>query len=134
MRSISALDERVLRGVVSRRNEDALGLEVLIHGLDALLGTHGNPLSAGQRQRLGLARAFLRFPDVLILDEATSALDSVMEDLVLRNARELMHDGCLVLITHRENVAASLDRVVRIENGRVREASRLPSPLPAAAG
>ena len=56
---------------------------------------------------------------MLILDEATSALDSVTEENVLRNVRAAMHGGSLVLITHRENVAASLDRVVRIENGRV---------------
>jgi ABC-type bacteriocin/lantibiotic exporter with double-glycine peptidase domain len=70
---------------------------------------------------------------VLILDEATSALDSALEETVLRHAREIMHDGSLVLITHRENVAASLDRVVRIENGRVTEARRPPSSVPAPA-
>jgi ATP-binding cassette, subfamily B, bacterial len=93
-------------------------------GLDTILGTRGNPLSAGQRQRLGIARALLRFPDVLILDEATSALDSATEENVLRNVRAAMHGGSLVLVTHRENVAASLDRVVRIENGRVNSGNR----------
>ncbi len=87
-------------------------------GLDAPLGANGNPLSAGQQQRLGLARAFVRRPDVLILDEATSAMDTQTEAEVLRNIRAFMHGRALIAITHRDAVAATFDRVVRIESGR----------------
>lgn len=87
-------------------------------GVDALLGTRGNPLSAGQKQRLGIARALLRVPDVLILDEATSALDDATEDIVLRNVRRLMRDRNLILITHREHIARGLDRIVPIDGSR----------------
>jgi ABC-type bacteriocin/lantibiotic exporter with double-glycine peptidase domain len=90
-------------------------------GLGTVLGTRGNPLSAGQRQRLGLARAFLRSPDVLILDEATSALDAETERQVLDNVRAFMRDRILIAITHRAHIAASLDRIVRMVNGRAAE-------------
>lgn len=104
---------------------DAAGLAETVgrfdEGLDAMLGPRGNPLSAGQRQRLGLARVFLRSPEVLILDEATSALDVESERLVLQNIRRLMRDGILVVITHRDRIAASLDRVIRVREGAVVE-------------
>jgi ABC-type multidrug transport system fused ATPase/permease subunit len=118
-----AVSDKQIRGALA-----AAGLadtvEGLADGLDALLGTRGNPLSAGQRQRLGIARALLRGPDVLILDEATSALDGALEEAVLRNIRDVMRGRNLVLITHRENVAVRLDRVVRIENGRLARTNR----------
>ncbi len=88
-------------------------------GLDTKLGERGNPLSAGQRQRLGLARIFLRAPEVLILDEATSALDAETERLVLDNVRRLMRGRILIVITHRLEVAARLDRIIRMAGGRV---------------
>lgn len=88
-------------------------------GLDMLLGANGNPLSAGQRQRLGLARVFLRRPDVLILDEATSALDGETERTVLTHIRERMQGRGLIVITHRETVAAMFARVVRVDDGRL---------------
>jgi ABC-type bacteriocin/lantibiotic exporter with double-glycine peptidase domain len=90
-------------------------------GLDTLLGAHGNPLSAGQRQRIGLARAFLRKPNALILDEATSALDAQTEHVVLGNLRAQMKHGTLLVITHRDAVAASFDRVVRMQDGGIVE-------------
>jgi ABC-type multidrug transport system fused ATPase/permease subunit len=86
---------------------------------ELLVGERGNPLSAGQRQRVGLARVFLRRPAMLILDEATSALDVESETAVLANIREMMRGRILVVITHRAQVAASFDRIVRIEAGRV---------------
>ena len=90
-------------------------------GLEMLLGAQGNPLSAGQRQRVGLARAFLRKPNALILDEATSALDAQTEHVVLGNLREQMKHGTLLVITHREAVAASFDRVFRMQDGSIVE-------------
>ena len=92
-------------------------------GLDAPLGTHGNPLSAGQQQRLGLARVFTRRPEVLILDEATSAMDALTEREVLDNVRTFMRGRVLIVITHRDAVAARFDRVLRVEHGRVVEAA-----------
>ena len=92
-------------------------------GLDTPLGAHGAPLSAGQRQRLGIARALLRRPAVLILDEATGALDSATETAVLTAIRRLMAGRGLIAITHREKVAASFDRVLRLRGGLLEEVS-----------
>jgi ABC-type bacteriocin/lantibiotic exporter with double-glycine peptidase domain len=90
-------------------------------GLEALLGAQGNPLSAGQRQRIGLARAFLRRPDALILDEATSSLDPETEHTVLMNLRREMKDRTLLVVTHRQAVAASFDRIIRVRDGKIVE-------------
>ena len=72
-----------------------------------------------QRQRLGLARVFVRRPEILILDEATSALDMATERDVLAAVRMFMRGRVLIVITHRDAVAATFDRVLRVEDGRV---------------
>jgi ABC-type bacteriocin/lantibiotic exporter with double-glycine peptidase domain len=89
----------------------------LDRGLDTTLGSRGVQLSAGQRQRLGLARVFLVNPPMVILDEATSALDPTTEAFVLANLRRVMRGRTLVVVTHREAVAATFDRVLRLEDG-----------------
>ena len=94
---------------------------VWAEGLDAPLGANGNPLSAGQQQRLALARVFTRRPEVLILDEATSALDARTEREVLDNLRIFMRGRVMIVITHRDAVAATFDRVLRVVKGRVEE-------------
>ena len=88
-------------------------------GLDTALGAHGAPLSAGQLQRLGIARAILRRPAVLILDEATSALDSETEAAILTNLRCFMAGRGMIVITHRAAVAARFDRTLRLRDGRL---------------
>ncbi len=96
-------------------------LDGLAEGLDTPLGNRGLALSAGQRQRISLARVFLRRPAVLILDEATSALDPETEAQVLANLRAAMYGRSLLVVTHREAVAASFDRVLRLESGVLHE-------------
>jgi ABC-type bacteriocin/lantibiotic exporter with double-glycine peptidase domain len=83
-------------------------------GLETVLGERGNPLSAGQRQRLGLARVFLRKPAILIVDEATSSLDHETEQAVLTNLRQHMAGRILLFVTHRRQIADTLDRIVHI--------------------
>jgi len=89
------------------------------NSLDTMLGAKGNPLSAGQRQRLGIARVFLRRPEILILDEATSAMDTETESRVLGHLREFMHGRTMLVITHREAVAATFDRVLRMRDREI---------------
>lgn len=90
-------------------------------GYDTRLGQDGVELSAGQKQRLGLARAMFFTPDVLILDESTSALDPATERRVLDTLLQ-RHAGAAVLaITHRDSVAARMDRILRLDDEPVVE-------------
>ncbi|WP_288456643.1 ABC transporter ATP-binding protein [uncultured Sphingomonas sp.] len=90
----------------------------LPQGLATRTGERGHALSAGERQRLALARAVLRRPDVLILDEPTSALDEETEALVAGRLRAAMPDVTLIVITHKPSLAARADMIVRIADGR----------------
>ncbi|MGB7344339.1 MAG: ABC transporter ATP-binding protein [Pirellulaceae bacterium] len=89
------------------------------HGYQTLLGSDGMRLSGGQMQRIALARAFLRDPDILILDEATSQIDLESEQLIHAALSKFLVDRTGVMITHRPTSLAMADRIVVIENGRV---------------
>lgn len=115
-REDAAMEDIIEAARVAGVEEFVLPLE---DGFDAWIGQHGLNFSGGQRQRLGLARAILRDPQVLILDEAMSALDRDLEDRI-RNAIEGRLKGrTLLLITHRIETVRSADHMVFIENGRV---------------
>ena len=85
-------------------------------GYDTMLGQGGIELSAGQKQRLGLARAMLVTPDILILDESTSALDAATEKQVLDALLQRHAQAAVIAITHRESVAARMDRILRLDD------------------
>lgn len=85
-------------------------------GYDTMLGQGGVELSAGQKQRLGLARAMLVTPDILILDESTSALDAATEKQVLDALLQRHAQAAVIAITHRESVAARMDRILRLDD------------------
>ena len=97
----------------------AAGLDELIarlpEGYDTKTGERGLALSSGERQRIALARAFLRKPSVLILDEPTSALDARMERLIAENLRAAMPGATLIVITHRPALAEAADVVITLE-------------------
>ncbi len=90
-------------------------------GYDTDVATRGGRLSAGQRQLIAFARAFLADPAVLILDEATSALDVPSERLVQRALRTVLAGRTAVIIAHRLSTVAIADRVLVLERGRVVE-------------
>lgn len=81
----------------------------------------GARLSAGQRQRIALARAILRDPTLLILDEATNALDSISDDFVRRSLRHLRGDRTIILIAHRLSTIRHADHILVVDDGRVAE-------------
>lgn len=83
----------------------------------ATVGEQGVFMSGGQRQRLGIARAVYRDPDVLILDEATNALDSGTETKVLRNLRSFKPGLTIFYVTHRVNVARDFDSILEFSAG-----------------
>ena len=93
-------------------------------GYQTFLGTGGMRLSGGQMQRIALARAFLRNPDILILDEATSQIDLESERLIHRALEKFLVDRTGVMITHRPSSLEMADRVVVIESGKVTASGR----------
>ncbi len=93
-------------------------------GYDSVVGDRGVRLSGGERQRLGLARALIGQPSLLILDEATSALDSESEETVLSAIRELDDDVTIVTIAHRLSSVRDADNICVLEAGRVVETGK----------
>jgi ATP-binding cassette, subfamily B, bacterial len=93
----------------------------LPHGYDTDVANKGGRLSAGQRQLVAFARAFLADPDVLILDEATSSLDVPSERLVQRALRTILSERTAVIIAHRLSTVEIADRVLVLEHGRIVE-------------
>jgi ABC-type multidrug transport system fused ATPase/permease subunit len=96
-------------------------IEGLVDGYDTDVAKRGGRLSAGQRQLIAFARAFLADPAVLILDEATSSLDIPSERLVQRALATVLTDRTAVVIAHRLSTVQSADRVLVLEHGRIVE-------------
>ncbi|QSB16047.1 thiol reductant ABC exporter subunit CydD [Natronosporangium hydrolyticum] len=91
----------------------------LPNGLATMLGERGHGLSSGQRQRVAVARAFLRDAPVVLLDEPTARLDSVSESAVCAAAGQLVAGRTALLVAHRPALLSVADRVVRVADGRV---------------
>lgn len=102
---------------------DAAELGELVRGLpgqlDAQVGERGTQLSGGQQQRLGIARALVTVPRLLILDEATSALDADTERAVSSTMRNMHGNSTLIVIAHRLATVRLADVVVYLDSGRV---------------
>ncbi|MBI1381088.1 MAG: ATP-binding cassette domain-containing protein [Planctomycetaceae bacterium] len=97
-------------------------IEALPQGFDTLLGERGVRLSAGERQRLAIARVFLADPPIVVLDEATSALDARSEAAVQLAFERLLEGRTTLVIAHRLATVRRVDRVVVLEGGRITEA------------
>ena len=90
-------------------------------GYDTTIGDRGFRLSGGQRQRLGLARALVHKPNILVLDEATSALDSQSEQLIQVSLESMQSEKTILIIAHRLSTIKNADQIVVIENGCITE-------------
>lgn len=93
----------------------------LPQGYDTMIGDRGIRLSGGQQQRLALARALLKDPPILILDEATAMFDPEGERDFISECHELLKTRTVILITHRPASLALADRVLRLEQGELRQ-------------
>lgn len=93
----------------------------LADGYKTRVGALGDNLSAGEKQRLGLARAFLRGSDLILLDEPTSNVDSINEGIILKALKEQKKNKSIILVSHRESTMAVADRVYKIEKGKIYE-------------
>lgn len=108
----TAGDDVLYKALATVNLEDMV--RTLDQGLNTRLSYLGENFSGGQRQRLGIARALVRQPDVLILDEATSALDPATRVEVVAKLRERMKNGIIIFITHDPDIAALADEVLPI--------------------
>ena len=103
----------------------AAGITAFVESLPdkyhTMVGERGLAVSAGERQRLALARAFLANPTVLVLDEPTAALDPVSERLVTEGYESVMRNRTTILISHRRDLAMRADRVVVLDGASVAE-------------
>jgi len=120
-----------------RRAADAAGIarfvDALPQGYQTLVGERGLAVSAGERQRIALARAFLADPAVLVLDEPTAALDALAQRQVIEGYQAVMRGRTTILITHRRELAMAADYVVVLDGARVVDEGR-PDDLAARPG
>ena len=90
-------------------------------GYQSRAGALGDNLSAGEKQRIGLARAFLRGSALILLDEPTSNVDSINEGIILKALKEQKHRKSIILVSHRASTMSIADRIYRVEKGRMYE-------------
>jgi subfamily B ATP-binding cassette protein MsbA len=109
-----------LRAAIAAANLSDMVAE-LPDGLDTVVGERGAMVSGGQRQRLAIARAIVRNPEILVLDEATSHLDSVSEQLVQQALSNAARDRTTLVIAHRLSTVRDADWIVVFDHGRVVE-------------
>jgi ABC-type multidrug transport system fused ATPase/permease subunit len=95
-------------------------------GYGSLVGERGGHLSVGQRQRIGIARAFLKNAPILLLDEPTSALDPATESAIMETIKELMRGRTTLIATHRLATIHNLDQIIVLDHGRIVEQGRGP--------
>ena len=90
-------------------------------GYQSRAGALGDNLSAGEKQRIGLARAFLRGIALILRDEPTSNVDSINEGIILKALKEQKHRKSIILVSHRASTMSIADRIYRVEKGRMYE-------------
>jgi len=120
----AATDAECLQALRRAASQDLLARAE--KGLDTVIGEGGMKVSGGERQRLSIARALLRRPDLLVFDEATSSLDSLTEEEISRTIRDVAEsrDVMSILIAHRLSTVMHADRIFVLERGQVVETGR----------
>jgi ABC-type multidrug transport system, ATPase and permease components len=93
----------------------------LPEGYKTRAGALGDNLSAGEKQRIGLARAFLKGSELILLDEPTSNVDSINEGIILKALAEQKSKKSIILVSHRKSTMAIADRIYKMESGKMKE-------------
>lgn len=115
--NVNATKDEVIKAAKMASIHDFI--ETLPKGYDTKVGELGGNLSSGEKQRIGLARAFLSDGDVLILDEPTSNLDTLNEGEILKSIKENCEDKTIVLISHRKSTTAVCNKTYKLENSKL---------------
>lgn len=87
--------------------------------LDTLVGSNAKQISGGQAQRIALARALYRDPEIIILDEATSSLDAKTENEIIEYIYSLKNDKTIIIVSHNEEILNKCDKIYQIDNGKL---------------
>ena len=119
-----ATEEEIIEA--ARRAQADEFIRQMPQGYGSLVGERGGHLSVGQRQRIGIARAFLKNAPILLLDEPTSALDPSTESAIMDTINELMRGRTTLIATHRLATIHNLDQIIVLEHGRIVEQGRGP--------
>src|SRR6516165_4785350 len=110
-----ATEEEIIEA--ARRAQADEFIRQMPQGYSSLVGERGGHLSVGQRQRIGIARAFLKNAPILLLDEPTSALDPTTEAAIMETIKELMHGRTTLIATHRLATIHNLDQIIVLDRG-----------------
>jgi ATP-binding cassette subfamily B protein/subfamily B ATP-binding cassette protein MsbA len=119
-----ATEEEIIEA--ARRAQADEFIRQMPDGYGSAVGERGGHLSVGQRQRIGIARAFLKNAPILLLDEPTSALDPATEAAIMETIQELMRGRTTLIATHRLATIHGLDQIIVLEHGRLVEKGRGP--------
>jgi ATP-binding cassette, subfamily B, bacterial len=119
-----ATEEQIVNA--ARRAQADEFIRQMPNGYASLVGERGGHLSVGQRQRIGIARAFLKNAPILLLDEPTSALDPTTESAIMSTIKELMKGRTTLIVTHRLSTVHNVDQIIVLEHGRIVEEGRGP--------
>jgi ATP-binding cassette, subfamily B, bacterial len=96
-------------------------VESLPLGFNTKIGAEGNGISAGQKQRILIARAVYKNPQYIFFDEATNALDANNEKTILENLNEFFKDKTVVVVAHRLSTVKNADNIIVLDNGEITE-------------
>jgi len=119
-----ATDEEIVEAAQRAQADEFI--RQMPQGYGSTVGERGGHLSVGQRQRIGIARAFLKNAPILLLDEPTSALDPTTESTIMETIKELMRGRTTLIATHRLGTIHNLDQIIVLEHGRIVEQGRGP--------
>ena len=112
-------DERVQNAIQGAQIKEFI--KRLPKGLNTIVGERGVQFSGGEQQRIGIARALYRDPEILILDEATSALDTLTEEKVMKSVYDLRLKKTIIIVTHRLSTLKNCEMIYHIKNGILNE-------------
>ena len=116
---IFGLDNITEKDVVATLKQ--IGAVNLIEKLNIEVGEEGINLSNGERQLVSFARAIIKNPAILIMDEATSSIDTITEAKIQKGINEIIKDRTSIIIAHRLSTIKRCNRIIVIENGRIKE-------------